>query len=116
MWHGYYENMDAYVHYHYGIFYTEPRLTSFIAVAKGDVEKDHWFKMIRTFPSEYDWTTQKPKHRELKNYNGIQYNGGWYEWKNAKGKVYKYIPSWGGSVFEALMPTLFLDEKKVSPA
>ncbi|MCK9582455.1 MAG: DUF3131 domain-containing protein [Endomicrobiales bacterium] len=115
MWHGFYENMGQYVNYHYGIFYTEPRLTSFIAIAKGDVEKDHWFKMVRTFPLEYDWATQKPKHRELKNYKGVQYYAGWYEWKNAQGKVYKYIPSWGGSVFEALMPTLFLDEKKYAP-
>lgn len=110
MWHGFYENMNDYVNYHYGIFYAEPRLTSFIAIARGEVEEDHWFKMVRTFPSDYSWTTQKPKERNEKSYKDIKYYGGWYEYKN-----YKFVPSWGGSMFEALMPTLLLDEKKYAP-
>ena len=110
MWHGYYENMDDYVNYHYGIFYAEPRLTSFIAIARGDVEEAHWFGMTRTFPRDYTWTTQPPKGRVEKKYKDISYWGGWYEYKN-----YKYVPSWGGSMFEALMPTLLIDEKKYAP-
>jgi hypothetical protein len=42
--------------------------------------------------------------------DGYQTIGGWYEWNN-----FKYIPSWGGSLFEALMPTVLVDEKKYGP-
>ena len=111
MWHGIYENMDAYVNYHYGIFFTEPRLTSIIAIGKGDVEDEHWFRMSRTFPAEFGWTTQTPKGRDfVKKYKNIEYEGGWYEYKGEK-----FVPSWGGSVFEALMPTLLIDEKDLAP-
>jgi hypothetical protein len=111
MWHGIYENMDAYVNYHYGIFFTEPRLTSIIAIGKGDVEEDHWFRMARTFPAEFGWTTQSPKGRDfVKKYKKLEYYGGWYQYKGEK-----FVPSWGGSVFEALMPTLLIDEKNLAP-
>jgi hypothetical protein len=33
-----------------------------------------------------------------------------YEWQGVR-----YVPSWGGSMFEALMPTLFLDERRIAP-
>jgi hypothetical protein len=36
--------------------------------------------------------------------------GGHYEWQGIQ-----YIPSWGGSLFEALMPTIVMDEKKYAP-
>ena len=35
---------------------------------------------------------------------------GYYEWHGLK-----YVPSWGGSAFEALMSTLVLDEEKYAP-
>ena len=38
---------------------------------------------------------------------GHAYLGGYYEWKDLQ-----YVPSWGGSAFEALMPALILKEKE----
>src|SRR5205807_9175939 len=32
-----------------------------------------------------------------------------------RGKGERYVPSWGGSMFEALMPTLVLDEARHAP-
>lgn len=37
--------------------------------------------------------------------------GGYYSWKGLR-----YVPSWGGSLFEALMPSLVLDELHHAPA
>src|SRR5262249_38464937 len=37
--------------------------------------------------------------------------GGGYAWRDVR-----YVPSWGGSMFEALMPTLVLDEPRHAPA
>ena len=36
-----------------------------------------------------------------KRVRGHQFSGGYYEWEGTR-----YVPSWGGSMFEALMPTL----------
>lgn len=109
--HGFYEHLDVYSDYNYGAFYTEPRVTSYMAIARGEVPEDHWFVgLIRTFPADFAWQNQKPIHRELKTTHGHVHYGGWYEWKGIK-----FVPSWGGSAFEALMPTLVLKEKELSP-
>jgi len=110
MYHGYYTNIRAYAEYHYGAFYTEPRVVSYMAIGKGDAPLEHWFKMYRTFPKEYAWQQQRPAGRAEKKYFGITMYGGYYE---HAGK--KYVPSWGGSLFEALMPALVLEEKEWAP-
>lgn len=111
MFHGYYDHLEIYSDYHYGAFYTEPRVTSYMAIARGEVPAEHWFGgMIRTFPDSYKWQTQPPIERVKRTTHGLTYDAGYYEWKGVK-----YIPSWGGSAFEALMPTLVLKEKELAP-
>lgn len=111
MYHGYYEHLQTYSDYHYGVFYTEPRAISYIAIARGEVPEEHWFLgLTRTFPEEFDWQTQTPVSRAPRKTLGHEYSGGYYQWKDLK-----YIPSWGGSAFEALMPTIIIDEKKLAP-
>jgi len=111
MTHGFYENLGVSSDYNYGVFYTEPRASSYIAIARGEVPEEHWFEgMIRTFPEEYAWQQQQPIHRVKRKTLGYEYYGGYYEWNDLK-----YLPSWGGSAFEALMPTLVLKEKELAP-
>ena len=111
MYHGYYANLDVYSDYHYGVFYAEPRAASYMAIARGDVPEEHWFSgPIRTFPVHYSWQSQTPKNRVEKTVLGHTVNGGYYEWKDLQ-----YVPSWGGSAFEALMPTVVLNEKELAP-
>jgi len=108
--HGYYQHLEIPSDYNYGAFYTEPRTTSFIGIGKGDIPVDLWFQSLRTFSEEYYWQTMEPINRVEKEALGVKYFGGFYRWKN-----HFYVPSWGGSLFEALMPTLVLDEKGLSP-
>ena len=110
MSHGYYVDRGERSLYHYATLYTEARLGSLIAIGKGDVPEEHWYRMARTFPPECTWQSQPPKGRREKEVNGHTVIGGWYEWKGLR-----YVPSWGGSMFEALMPTLFLDERALAP-
>jgi hypothetical protein len=110
MTHGYFAHLKVYSDYNYGAFYTEPRATSYIAIGKGDVPKEHWFRLIRTFPEEYPWQSQMPINREKRTTLGFTYYGGYYEWKGIQ-----YVPNWGGSMFEAIMPTLIIDEAKYAP-
>jgi hypothetical protein len=106
MSHGYYVNLPSYAEYHYGLLYTESRLGSLIAIGKGDAPEEHWFRMLRTPPREYLWQSQGPRGQVLKTVHGHAFQGGYYEWRGMR-----YVPSWGGSMFEALMPTLVLDEQ-----
>lgn len=111
MYHGYYDHLETYSDYHYGVFYTEPRSASYLAIARGEAPEAHWFEgLIRTFPESYAWQAQEPKDRVKKSTLEFTYFDGYYEWEDLK-----YVPSWGGSAFEALMPTLILNEKELAP-
>ncbi len=109
MSHGYYVNVPVRSEYHYGLLYTEARLGSLIAIGKGDVPEEHWYRLART-PAPQRWQTQAPRQRPLKTVRGQRFRGGYYEWEGLA-----YVPSWGGSMFEALMPTLVLDESRYAP-
>jgi hypothetical protein len=110
MSHGYHVNINCYAEYQYGAFYTEPRVGSFIGIGQGGVPEEHWFKMVRTFPESYEWQAMKPTNRKAKKVRSTEMVGGYYEWKGLK-----YVPTWGGSLFEALMPTIVIDEMKYAP-
>jgi hypothetical protein len=110
MSHGFYVHMNCRSEYTYGLLYTESRVGSIIAIGKGDVPEEHWFKLQRTFPVDAAWQSLTPKERKAKIVRGYETIGGWYEWNGLR-----YIPSWGGSLFEALMPTVIIDEKQYGP-
>ena len=111
MSHGYWVHLASRSRYHYGVLYAESRLGSLIAIGKGDVPEEHWFRMARTFAPSCRWQTQAPHARHRKRVRGHVLSGGYYVWKGSP-----YVPSWGGSMFEALMPTLVLDEPRYAPA
>jgi hypothetical protein len=89
MSHGYFVDARQRSPYHYATFYTEARIGSLIAIGKGDVPEQHWFRMARTFPPEHART---------------------FEWRGVR-----FVPSWGGSMFEAAMPALLVDERALAP-
>jgi hypothetical protein len=111
MSHGYWVHTGVRSGYHYGVLYAESRLGSLIAIGKGDVPAAHWFAMTRTFPAACRWQSQTPRGRVPKRVGDHRVVGGWYEWEGTR-----YVPSWGGSMFEALMPTLVVDERRWAPA
>lgn len=111
MMHGYYVNLPGRSEYSYGLLYTKSRLGSLIAIGKGEAPAEHWYRMARTFQRDFDWQSQSPKGRTIKTVNGHTFFGGYYVWKGLR-----YVPSWGGSMFEALMPLLVLDEPRLAPA
>ncbi|HLF98387.1 MAG TPA: glucoamylase family protein [Methylococcaceae bacterium] len=110
MRHGYYVDKKRFADAHYGVLYTEARLGSLIAIGKGDAPPEHWFRMIRTFPKRDRWQAMPPQSRRVKRVNGYKVTGGHYRWKDID-----FVPSWGGSMFEALMPALLIDEQAHAP-
>ncbi len=111
MSHGYYVHRASRSLFHYGVLYAESRLGSLIAIGKDDVPEEHWFRMVRTFPPACAWQSSRPLGRRAKEVRGHAFFGGWYEWGGVR-----FVPSWGGSMFEALMPALVLDEPRYAPA
>ena len=106
---GYEVDKKTFSPYHYGFIVSEARMASFIGIGMGDLPKRHWFKIRRTPPAEWNWPSQKPKG-EYKEYLGEEVFEGYYSYGDLK-----VVPSWGGSMFEFLMPVLFIDEIKLAP-
>jgi hypothetical protein len=110
MSHGYYVDPGWRSRYHYGVLFAESRVGSLVAIGKGEAPERHWFTMIRTLPPECDWQELSPVARRMKTLRDVEFMGGSYEWGGER-----YVPSWGGSMFEALMPRLVLDEGALAP-
>ncbi|HEY8517314.1 MAG TPA: glucoamylase family protein [Candidatus Binatia bacterium] len=108
--HGYYVDRQALSRYHYGVLFTEARLGVLLAIGKGDVPEDAWFRMARIFPASCEGQTLEPRDVKRIDVRGHEVLIGFYELGG-----YRYVPSWGGSMFEALMPTLVLDEMRYAP-
>ncbi len=106
---GYDVDRQSLTPYHYGMLVTEARAMSLYAIGKGDISQEHWWYLYRTAPDAWEWQTQKPKGKMVER-GKVSYFQGYYE----DGKK-KFVPSWGGSLFEFLMPTMVLHEQKFGP-
>ncbi|HSE10269.1 MAG TPA: glucoamylase family protein [Nocardioidaceae bacterium] len=98
--------------HHYGAFNTEPRIASYLGIASGQIPAKHYFGTYRTFPNENcDWAwTETKAEGEWKNYLGVEVFEGTLPYRGMK-----VVPSWGGSMFEALMVPLFVPEEEWGP-
>ncbi len=111
MSHGYYVNMGTLSAYEYGHFYTEARLGSLIAIGKGDAPPAHWYAMTRASkPPCVDGECPALHRLNYENSEGEEMSVWHFRWRS-----FEYVPSWGGSMFEALMPRLVLDEDRWAP-
>lgn len=105
---GYDDEKGKFTPYHYGLLASEARLTSYIAIGKGDLENEHWTRIYRTLPIEWDWQKQTPEGNDSELF-GLPVFEGHYTYLGKK-----FIPSWGGSLFEFLAPTLLVDEQSLA--
>jgi hypothetical protein len=98
----------AYTGHHYGAFNTETRIIGYIAIALEQVPPEHYFAMWRTFPPTCDWGwVEMAPQGETHTYMGIEVYEGHYTYRDMN-----IVPSWGGSMFEALMPALIVPEEE----
>lgn len=100
-----------YTGHHYGTLNTEPRIASYLGIAWGQIPPEHYFRMFRTFPDTCDWSwpEQKPVG-EWREYLGVEVFEGAYQYRGMQ-----LVPTWGGSMFEALMVDLFIPESDWGP-
>ncbi len=91
-----------------GLLNTEPRIASYIGIAWGQLPPEHYFRMIRTLPPELAQKQVPQGHR--RSYRGVKVFEGHYTYRGMR-----IVPSWGGSMFEALMVPLFVPESRWAP-
>ncbi|MGH9213707.1 MAG: glucoamylase family protein [Acidimicrobiales bacterium] len=101
----------VYTGHHYGAFNTEPRIASYIGIAQGQIPPEHYYAGWRTFPDTCDWSWPEAKPvGEWRTYGGVEVFEGAYRYDDQL-----VVPTWGGSMFEALMPALVVPEEEWGP-
>ena len=95
----------------YDTIVSESRIASYIGIATGEIPAKEYFGAWRTFPDSCDWSWQETKPVGFhQTYLGVDVFEGAYEYDG-----FRVVPGWGGSMFEALMPALFVPEEKWGP-
>jgi Putative glucoamylase/Protein of unknown function (DUF3131) len=95
----------------YDTIVSESRIASYIGMAKGDLPSRHYFGAWRSFPETCDWSWQETKPVGFsRTYDDVAVFEGAYDYAGLR-----LVPSWGGSMFEALMPALFVPEEQWGP-
>lgn len=94
---------------YYDTTVSETRIASYIAIARGQVPPEHYYATWRVLPLDRDWQEQRPVGR-TRRYRGIDVFEGAYTYRGMR-----IVPGWGGSMFEALMPDVFVPEARWAP-
>jgi len=109
-----YDSMDFSVFYNcsaYDTTVSETRMTTYLGIDKGEVPASSFYGTLRTMSPgcDADWQEHKP-HGVSRTYDGITVFEGTYRYRGMS-----IVPGWGGSMFEALMPDLFVPEASWGP-
>jgi hypothetical protein len=95
----------------YDTIVSESRIASYIGIAKGELPAHEYFGQWRTFPDSCDASFQETRPTGFtRTYYRRQVFDGAYAYAGTR-----VTPSWGGSMFEALMPALFVPEERWAP-
>ena len=102
---------SGYTNHHYDTTVSETRITSYLGIITGQVPATHYFAMWRTFPGDCDWSWQEMQPvGENRTYLGVDVYEGAYTYRGMH-----IVPGWGGSMFEELMPDVFVPESSWAP-
>ncbi|MEV0589045.1 glucoamylase family protein [Nonomuraea sp. NPDC050310] len=90
----------------------ETRIGTYVGIALGQIPREHYYGLYRTFPDagcDWAWQDQKPVG-SWKEYLGVKVWEGTYGYRGLR-----FVPNWGGSMFEELMPDLVVPESAWAP-
>lgn len=95
----------------YDTVVSESRIADYIGIVRGQMPQKAYYGRYRSFPDSCDWSWTETKPVGVtRNYFGVDVFEGALPYAGMK-----VVPSWGGSMFEALMPALFVPEEKWAP-
>jgi hypothetical protein len=96
----------------YDTVVSESRIVDYLGISRGQLPAKEYYGRWRTFPDTCDYSFQEQKPTgETRTYFGVPVYEGAYTYNDTK-----LVPSWGGSMFEALMPDLFVPEERWAPS
>jgi hypothetical protein len=95
----------------YDTVVSESRIVDYIGIGRGQLPPKEYYGRWRTFPDTCDYSFQETKPvGQWRRYLGVDVFEGAYRYHGLQ-----LVPSWGGSMFEALMPALFVPEEDWAP-
>jgi len=90
---------------------SETRITSYLGILTGQIPGEHYYAPWRTFPATCDWSWHEMQPvGENRTYLGVEVYEGAYTYRGMH-----IVPGWGGSMFEELMPAVFVPEEVWAP-
>ena len=97
--------------HHYDTIVSESRITSYLGIMTGQAPPQHYFAAWRTFPETCDWSWHEMQPVGVtRSYLGLDVYEGAYTYRGMR-----IVPGWGGSMFEELMPNVFVPEEVWGP-
>jgi hypothetical protein len=102
---GYWPDNDTFAGFHYGALNTEPRIASYIGIARGDLPPEHYYRMFRSSAAP----VTNPKGG-VSTYIGVEVSEGTLSYRTMQ-----IVPTWDGTMFEALMVSLLVPEAEWAP-
>jgi len=95
----------------YDTVVSESRIVDYIGISRGQLPQKEYYGRWRTFPDTCDFSFQETRPiGKWRRYFGVDVFEGAYPYNGTR-----LVPSWGGSMFEALMPALFVPEEAWAP-
>jgi hypothetical protein len=102
---GYWPDDGTFAGFYYGALNTEPRIASYVGIARGNLPTEHYYRMFRSRPSP----PQGPSP-EWATYAGVPVDEGCLNYRGIA-----VVPTWDGTMFEALMVPLLVPEAEWAP-
>lgn len=95
-----------YTCHHYDTTVSESRIATYLGIANGSIPPTALYGTHRTMPPGCDWAWQEQLPTgTTRTYQGFDVWEGVYTYAGMS-----FVPSWGGSMFESLMPDLLVPE------
>jgi hypothetical protein len=98
-----------YTCHHYDVLNSETRISVYVGIALGQIPREAYFSLYRTMPHDgcdWSWQEQQPEG-ETNRHLGVDVFNGTYGYDELR-----MVPTWGGAMFEELMPDLFVPEAR----
>jgi len=105
------EGPDLWYHvqHHYDTAVSEARMVNYLGIFREQIPPIAYFGTYRTFPPDWTWQEMIPVG-EWREYLGFPVYEGAYTYRG-----FRVVPGWGGSMFEELMPDIFVPEATWGP-
>ncbi|MFC0672915.1 glucoamylase family protein [Brachybacterium hainanense] len=102
---------DVWYHtgHHYDTAVSEARMVTYLGIITGQIPAGAYYTTLRTFPPDWTWPEMTPVG-DWAEHEGVRVFEGAHTYRGME-----IVPGWGGSMFEELMPDLFVPEAAWAP-